>query len=217
MSAAPDKEAKQIRRFEDTMPQLADVNVPVELKDWIDQRMAMYPDKKSAIIPCLMAAQKTHGWLSPEAVDQVAAVMKLTPARLVSVASFYDMFELEPSGNRTIYMCTNISCMLRGADAVMEELEKAVGVKNGGVSEDGIFLRSFECLGACDIAPMASVDGEFVGPLTVDDAKQLVADVRAGGAVLPSKQLSKRPVSATLWESGGKVGEYDISAHVGGK
>ena len=58
----------------------------------------MYPDKKSAIIPCLMAAQKTHGWLSPEAVDQVAAVMKLTPARLVSVASFYDMFELKPVG-----------------------------------------------------------------------------------------------------------------------
>lgn len=210
-------EQKQVRRFEDTIPQLADVDVPVELKTWIEERMAMYPDKKSAIIPCLMAAQKLHGWLSPEAVDQVAAVMKLTPARLVSVASFYDMFELKPSGNRTIYMCTNISCMLRGADAVMEELERQVGVKNGGVSEDGIFLRSFECLGACDIAPMASVDGEFVGPLTVEDAKQLVADVRAGGEVLAAKQLSKRPVSATLWESGGKVGAYDISEHVGGK
>lgn len=210
-------EQKQVKRFEDTIPQLADVDVPVELKTWIEERMAMYPDKKSAIIPCLMAAQKLHGWLSPEAVDQVAAVMKLTPARLVSVASFYDMFELKPSGNRTIYMCTNISCMLRGADAVMEELERQVGVKNGGVSEDGIFLRSFECLGACDIAPMASVDGEFVGPLTVEDAKQLVADVRAGGEVLTAKQLSKRPVSATLWESGGKVGAYDISEHVGGK
>lgn len=209
--------AQPAKRFEDAIPQLADVNVPAELQTWIGQRMAMYPDKKSAIIPCLMAAQKLHGWLSPEAVDQVAAVMKLTPARLVSVASFYDMFELKPSGERTIYMCTNISCMLRGADAVMEELEKEVGVKNGGVSEDGIFLRSFECLGACDIAPMASVDGEFVGPLTVEDAKQLVADIRAGGEVLPNKQLSKRPVSATLWQSGGKVGEYDISAHAGGK
>lgn len=209
--------AQPAKRFEDAIPQLADVDVPAELQSWIEQRMAMYPDKKSAIIPCLMAAQKLHGWLSPEAVDQVAAVMKLTPARLVSVASFYDMFELKPSGDRTIYMCTNISCMLRGADAVMEELEKQVGVKNGGVSDDGIFLRSFECLGACDIAPMASVDGEFVGPLTVEDAKQLVADIRSGGEVLPSKQLAKRPVSATLWESGGKVGEYDISEHVGGK
>ncbi len=209
-------EHQEAMRFEDAIPQLADVDVPAELKDWIEQRMAMYPDRKSAIIPCLMAAQKLHGWLSPEAVDQVAAVMRLTPARLVSVATFYDMFELEPSGRRTIYMCTNISCMLRGADAVMQELERAVGVTNGGVSDDGIFLRSFECLGACDIAPMASVDGQFVGPLTVDDAKQLVADIRAGGEVLPAKQLSKRPVAVTLWEGGGKVGAYDVSDSASG-
>jgi NADH:ubiquinone oxidoreductase subunit E len=214
-NVAPERGA-EARRFEDTIPQLADTDVPPELKAWIEERMTMYPDKKSAIIPCLMAAQKTHGWLSPEAIDQVAAVMKLTPARLVSVASFYDMFELEPSGNRTIYMCTNISCMLRGADQVMEELEKQVGVTNGGVSEDGIFLRNFECLGACDIAPMASVDGQFVGPLTVEDAKTLVEDIRAGREVLPAKQLSKRPSSVTLWENGGKVGEYDISGFPGG-
>lgn len=213
MSSEPIKEAptKQARRFEDTIPQLADVAVPDELREWIVDRMEMYPDKKSAIIPCLMAAQKTHGWLSPEAIDQVAAVMKLTPARLVSVASFYDMFELEPSGKNTIYMCTNISCMLRGADQVMEELERQVGVKNGGTSEDGIFLRNFECLGACDIAPMASVDGEFVGPLTVDDAKQLVEDIRAGREVLASKKLSRRPVAATLWQNGGRAEGYDVS------
>ena len=204
-----------VRAFEDAIPQLADVDVPAELQEFIVARMAMYPDKKSAIIPCLMAAQKTHGWLSPEAIDQVAAVMQFTPARLVSVASFYDMFQLKPSGQRTIYMCTNISCMLRGADQVMAELEREVGVINGGVSEDGIFLRNFECLGACDIAPMASVDGEFVGPLTVEDAKALVADIRAGREVLPAKQLAKRPVAATLWQSGGKAGEYDVSGFEG--
>ena len=214
MSELQNKELTDLQRG--TVPQLADIDVPAELKDWIEQRMAMYPDKKSAIIPCLMAAQKTHGWLSPDAIMQVAAVMQMTPGRLVSVASFYDMFELEPSGRRTIYMCTNISCMLRGADAVMAELEKEVGVKNGGVSEDGIFLRNFECLGACDIAPMASVDGQFVGPLTVEDAKTLVADIRAEREVLPSKQLSRRPVSATLWQSGGKVDEYDVSGFEGG-
>jgi len=203
--------SEEARRFEDVIPQLADVRVPDELHEWIVDRMAMYPDKKSAIIPCLMAAQKTHGWLSPEAIDQVAAVMKLTPARLVSVASFYDMFELEPSGEHTIYMCTNISCMLRGADQVMAELENVVGVKNGGTSEDGIFLRNFECLGACDIAPMASVDGHFVGPLTVEDAKRLVEDVRAGREVLPAKQLSRRPVAATLWQNGGRAEGYDVS------
>lgn len=190
-------------RYEDAIPQLADVNVPTELKSWIEQRLAMYPEQKSAALPCLMAAQKLHGWLSPDAVRQVAAVMRVTPAYLVSVASFYDMFELEPRGRHTIYMCTNISCMLRGADAVMAELEQQVGVTNGGTSEDGIYLRNFECLGACDIAPMASVDGAYIGPLTVDDAKQLIEDLRAGRDPLPAKHLSKRPVATTFWAAQG--------------
>ena len=95
MSDAP----QESRRFEDTIPQLANVDVPQELQDWIVERMAMYPDKKSAIIPCLMRAQKLHGWLSPEAIDQVAAVMQMTPARMSSVASFYDMFLMQPRGD----------------------------------------------------------------------------------------------------------------------
>lgn len=186
-------------RYEDAIPQLADVSVPPELKSWIERRMAMYPERKSATIPCLMEAQRLHGWLSPDAIRQVAAVMRVTPAYLVSVASFYDMFELEPRGRHTIYMCTNISCMLRGADAVMEELERQVGVSAGETSDDGIYLRGFECLGACDIAPMASVDGAYIGPLTVEDAKQLVEDLRANRDPLPARHLSKRPVAVTYW------------------
>jgi NADH:ubiquinone oxidoreductase subunit E len=197
--------------FTDAVPQLTDVDVPTGLRDEIERLMASYPDKQSAIMPALMAAQKLHGWLSPDAVRQVAAVMRFTPARLVSVASFYDMFKLEPSGQHTIYLCTNISCMLRGADEVLAELERTLGVKNGGTSEDGIFVRSFECLGACDIAPMASVDGEFVGPLSLEDARRMVEDIRAGREVLAGKQLAKRPLAATLWQSGGRVREYDIS------
>jgi NADH:ubiquinone oxidoreductase subunit E len=199
-------------RFEDAVPQLADVDVPQDLHDWMVERMAMYPDRKSATIPCLMRAQQLHGWLSPDAVNQVAAVMQLTPAYLASVATFYDMFELKPRGTHTIFMCTNISCMLRGADQVLKELEAAIGVENGGVSEDGIYLRNFECLGACDIAPMASVNGEYVGPLTLDDAKQLVEDLRAARQVLPSKQLAKRPVAKTLWQNGGKLNDYDVTS-----
>lgn len=184
---------------DNAVPQVADVAVPPELKDWIEERMAMYPEPKSATIPCLMQAQKLHSWLSPDAVRQVATVMRVTPAYLVSVASFYDMFELQPRGRHTIYMCTNISCMLRGADAVMAELEEQVGVTDGDTSTDGIYLRRFECLGACDIAPMASVDGVYVGPLTVKDAKRLVEDLRAERDVLPEKHLTRRPSATTYW------------------
>lgn len=211
MSAENQPQTLDRRRFTDAVPQLADVAVPPALKELIEQRMGDYPDQNSAIIPCLMAAQEAHGWLSPEAIEQVAAVMRVTPGRLVAVASFYDMFKLEPSGTHTIYMCTNLSCMLRGAEQVLEELQLQLGAKNGGTSDDGIFLRSFECLGACDIAPMASVDGQFVGPLTVADAKRLVEDIRAGRDVLPSKQLDKRPLAVTLWQQGGRVEGYDVS------
>lgn len=199
---AQDAAAQHAMSHVDAIPQLADVAVPAELKAWIEERMAMYPDAKSATIPCLMHAQQLHGWLSPEAVLQVAAVMRVTPAYLVSVASFYDMFELRPRGRHTIYMCTNISCMLRGADAVMDELERQVGVEDGDTSEDGIYLRRFECLGACDIAPMASVDGVYIGPLSVKDARRMVDDLRAGRDVLPEKHLSRRPTAATYWAGG---------------
>jgi NADH-quinone oxidoreductase subunit E len=130
-----------------------------------------------------------HGWCSPEAIEQTAEVMGVTPAYLAAVATFYDMLETEPVGKHSVYVCTNISCSLRGADALHKAVCDAAG-------EDRQFnVRSFECLGACDIAPMASVDGVFVGPLTLDDVPQLLDDVRAGRPVLPNKQLSTRKVA----------------------
>src|SRR5450759_1305744 len=111
--------------------------------------MANYPDSRSATLPALEAAQRVHGWCSPEALEQVACVMRLTPAYLESVASFYDMLETTPVGRHSVYVCTNISCSLRGADALYDAVRDAAG-------EDPQFnVRSFECLGACDIAPMA--------------------------------------------------------------
>lgn len=186
------------------IPQLADTPIPEKLKLEMQQRMASYPDHRSAALPCLAAAQRAHGWLTPEAFRQVAAVMQVTPAYLASVATFYDMFETKERGRHTIYMCTNISCMLRGADQVLEALEAETGVSEGGTTNDGeIYLRRFECLGACDMAPMASVDGTFVGPLTVADAKDLVADLRAGREVLPAKALKQNtPTAAARRETG---------------
>ncbi|HWX88112.1 MAG TPA: NAD(P)H-dependent oxidoreductase subunit E [Solirubrobacteraceae bacterium] len=165
------------------------VAVPPELRAEIEGHMALYPDSRSAALPALEAAQRVHGWCSPEAIEQVAAVMGVTPAYLAAVATFYDMLETEPVGRHSVYVCTNISCSLRGADALYEAVCEAAG-------DDAEFnVRSFECLGACDIAPMASVDGVFVGPLTPDEVPQLLEDVRAGRPVLPGKQLSTRLVA----------------------
>jgi NADH:ubiquinone oxidoreductase subunit E len=163
-------------------PDPHDVRVPAELRATIEHHMSLYPDARSAVLPALRAAQAEHGWLSPEAVLQVAAVMRVTPAYLESVASFYDMLELEPVGRHTILVCTNIPCFLRGADRVLEALSEATGSPVNGSSPDGEFrLRSFECLGACDIAPMASIEGHYRGPLTPEDAPDIADHLRSGG------------------------------------
>jgi NADH-quinone oxidoreductase subunit E len=168
------------------IPDPATTPVPAELREAIEAAMARYPDFRSAAIPALHAAQELHGWCSPEAIEQVACVMRLTPAYLTAVATFYDMLETRPVGRNTVYVCTNISCSLRGADAVYDAMHQAAG------DDPDFNVRAFECLGACDIAPMASVNGAYVGPLEVADAETIVAQLRAGEEVLPDKQLSKR-------------------------
>jgi NADH-quinone oxidoreductase subunit E len=170
------------------VPDPATTPVPEELRQQIERSMAKYPDRRSAVIPALHDAQRLHGWCSPEAIQQVAAVMQLTPAYLTSVATFYDMLETSPApkGHHDVYVCTNISCSLRGAD----DLYEAMIAASAGHPE--IDVRSFECLGACDIAPMASVDGEYIGPLDTGDAVRIVEDLQAGRPVLEAKQLRFR-------------------------
>jgi NADH-quinone oxidoreductase subunit E len=171
------------------IPDPATTEVPAELRASIEAAMARYPERHSAAIPALHAAQELHGWCSPEAIEQVACVMGVTPAYLDSVASFYDMLETSPVGRHSVYVCTNISCSLRGADALLTAVSEAAG-------EDPEFnVRAFECLGACDIAPMASVDGVYVGPLELSDVPQLLEDTRSGRPVLPEKQLATRLVA----------------------
>jgi NADH-quinone oxidoreductase subunit E len=172
------------------VPDPALVEVPAGLRAEIEAAMARYPDSRSAALPALAAAQRRHGWCSPRAILEVATVMGLTPAYLTSVATFYDMFELAPVGAHSVYVCTNISCSLRGADALYAALEDAVG------DAGDINLRHFECLGACDIAPMVSVDQIYYGPLELADAQRLVADLRGGREPLPELALALRPTAA---------------------
>jgi len=171
------------------IPDPASTEVPAELRKQIEDAMALYPERHSAAIPALHAAQDLHGWCSPEAIEQVACVMGVTPAYLDSVASFYDMLETSPVGRHSVYVCTNISCSLRGADALLAAVSEAAG------NDPDFNVRAFECLGACDIAPMASVDGVYVGPLELGDVPQLLDDTRSGRPVLPEKQLATRLVA----------------------
>jgi len=175
------------------IPDAETTPVPEDLRAEIEAHMAKYPDRRSATLPALAAAQRVHGWCSPEAVEQVACVMRVTPAYLDSVATFYDMLETSPVPRHSVYVCTNISCSLRGADELYAAMSDAAAPVGG--AEPDVNVRAFECLGACDIAPMASVDGVYVGPLSIADVPQLLDDVRAERPVLPEKQLARRLVA----------------------
>jgi len=168
------------------VPDPATTHVPEALRAEIEACMAKYPDFRSAAIPALAAAQRMHGWCSPEAVEQAACVMRLTPGYLISVASFYDMLETQPVGRNRVYVCTNISCSLCGADELLERLQEETA------GDPDFNVRSFECLGACDIAPMASVNDVYIGPIKLDDVPTLVDQIRAGLPPLPNKQLHLR-------------------------
>lgn len=175
-----------------SVPDPATTPVPAELRAEIEAAMAKYPDRRSAALPALAAVQRHHGWCSPEAIEQVACVMALTPAYLTAVATFYDMFDTQPVGRHRVYVCTNISCSLRGADELCERIEQAAA------GDPDINVRHFECLGACDIAPMASVDGVYVGPIELDEVDELIDDIRNDRPPLPRKQLRLRPSADTL-------------------
>jgi NADH-quinone oxidoreductase subunit E len=178
-------EAVDLEQPPATIPDPAEVEVPEGLRAEIERLMTLYPDRHSATLPALGAAQRLHGWCSPEAMEQVAAVMQVTPAYLSSVATFYDMLRTEPIGSRYVYVCTSVACHLRNAKKVYE----AIAEQADAQGLEGVEVREFECLGACDMAPMASVDGRYVGPLTTDDAELLVSQVREGRKVLPGRGL----------------------------
>ncbi|HYN91990.1 MAG TPA: NAD(P)H-dependent oxidoreductase subunit E [Thermoleophilaceae bacterium] len=179
-------EAVDLEALPATIPDPAEVDVPEELRAEIERLMRLYPDRQSATLPALGAAQRVHGWCSPEALRQVAAVMQVTPAYLSSVATFYDMLRTEPTGSRYVYVCTSVACHVRNAKKVYN----AIAEQADAQGLEDVEVREFECLGACDMAPMASVDGRYVGPLSTDDAPEFIRQVKAGETVLPGRGLA---------------------------
>jgi NADH-quinone oxidoreductase subunit E len=173
-------------RSPEAIPELHEVDCPAELREHIEELMGRYPDRKSASIPALWAVQRRYGWCMPEGIRQAAAVMRVTPAYLESVASFYDLLHTEPVGSHKVAVCTNISCWMRGGDELLDAFRAAAE------GEDEIFVTGFECLGACDIAPMASIDERYFGPLETAEAATAVEQLLAGSEVLPEKALEKR-------------------------
>ncbi len=184
-------------RSPEGIPELHEVGCPPELREHIEALMGRYPDSRSASIPALWAVQRRYGWCTPEGIRQAAAVMRVTPAYLESVASFYDLLHTEPVGSHKVAVCTNISCWMRGGDELLDAFRAAAE------GNDDVFVTGFECLGACDIAPMASIDERYYGPLEAAEARTAIEQLAEGGEVLPDKALEKRPLAGDATPRGG--------------
>jgi NADH-quinone oxidoreductase E subunit len=153
---------------------------PADFQREVERLMGRYPQSRSAVMSALRLAQERHGgWLPPEALKEVADAMKLTPAQVEAVATFYDMYHLEPVGRHLVEVCTNLSCALVGARQVVDAFEEELGIAPGETSDDGeVTFRLVECAGGCGYAPVAVVDHWYREPTTPEDVPGLVEEMR---------------------------------------
>ena len=164
------------------------------LVDEIKALPARYPQPRSAVMPALDLAQEELGYLTLEAMSEVAVALQLDPGYVEGVATFYTLFHLQPIGKHRFYVCTNLSCSLRGSGEIVDHVKGAIGVKEAGeVSADGLFsFEEVECLGACEFAPMLRLDHQYHYDLTAEKIDQLVAE-RKSPSTSAQAQTSPHP------------------------
>jgi NADH-quinone oxidoreductase subunit E len=143
--------------------------------------IALYPQKRSALVPVLHVLQEQDGYLSPEGIEHVAELIELTAAEVRGTASFYEMFHLEPIGRYLVAVCTNIACMLAGAYELLGHMGERLGVTLGGTTPDRSFtLEDTECIALCGNAPCLVVNWRYFGDMTPQRWDALSEDLVAG-------------------------------------
>jgi NADH-quinone oxidoreductase subunit E len=148
----------------------------------IDREISKYPpdQKQSAVMAALAIAQDEKGWLSTDTIDEVAAYLGMAPIAVYEVATFYAMYNLQPTGKHKITVCTNLPCALSGATAAARHLKQKLGVEFNETTADGAFtLKEGECMGACGDAPVLLVDNKrMCSWMTPEKLDQLIAELR---------------------------------------
>jgi NADH-quinone oxidoreductase subunit E len=148
--------------------------------------LGRYPRARSAILPLAHLAQDQDGWLSPDAIEQIAELTGCTAADVLGTCSFYTMFKRKPVGKLIVSVCTNVSCLVNGGNGLLEHLEHRYA------DDDDVLVEEVECIAACDLAPVLQVNYEFHGPLTNDAADQLIDDYKGGARV--ARTISGTPL-----------------------
>jgi NADH-quinone oxidoreductase subunit E len=152
-----------------------------EEKTRIEAEARRYPSRRAALSEALMIAQEAPGWVTDDALADVARELGLWPAQAESVATFYELAFRRPVGAHIILVCDSVSCWIRAGESLIEALERKLGVGLGGTTPDGLFtVLPAGCLGLCERAPAALVDGEVYGDLTVEKLDALIDGIRGG-------------------------------------
>ena len=150
-----------------------------------EELVARYPHAKSALLPLLHMAQDRDGYVTPEAMEDIAELLGLTPALVLGTCSFYTMFKREPVGKLVVSVCTNVSCLVNGGPALVEALRARYA------DDFDVHVEEVECIAACDQAPVMQVNYEFHGPVTSDAATDLIEQYKSGA--LKARTISGNP------------------------
>ena len=175
--------------------------------------IALYPDPKSALLPLLHLAQEQDGWLQADAMVHIAELLDITPAEVLSTASFYTMYKRTPTGTHLVSVCTNVACMMLGGYELLEHAEGKLGIKAGATTPDGkVTLEEVECLAACDQAPCLQVNYRYFGPLDTSGLDSLLDDISADRltAIPPHGTLSRVRRDGGLRTAGGTTTDTEV-------
>ena len=183
-----------------------DVEGPIltgEARSVADRLVAKYPDRRSALLPLLYLVQSEVGWVPPQGLREVAALLGLTTAEVEAVATFYTMVKLHPCGRYVLSICTNPSCALLGGQRLFERAREVLGpASEHGITDDGMLtLEEEECMAACDKAPVAAINYVYFDRVTQEQLESIIAGIRAGDVPAASRggvPGDLREVSRTL-------------------
>ena len=153
-----------------------------EFESRLAEMLTHYPTRRSVLVPTLLYVQDEVGHLSPEVIHEIAQRLALTDLEVNNVISYYSMLTTKPRGKFNVQVCTNIACLLRGGEEVLDHCKKKLSVANKGTTADGLFsLEEVECIGACSWAPAAQVNYDFHENLTVNKMDEVLDEYKKKG------------------------------------
>lgn len=145
----------------------------------IEEAVKKYPHKNAAVMPVLYIAQEQDGWISQDVIKEVATVLEMTAEEVLGIVTFYSMYHTKPAGKYHLQVCTNVSCMLRGATDIYKHVKDKLKIENNGLTDDSIFsLEEVECMGSCGTAPIIAVNEDYFENLTVQKVDEILDSLK---------------------------------------